>query len=333
MLSRLAGNTVWMARYQERAESLARLTAVTQHLSLLPEYAGAAEAPWIDALAVLGGVAAFTTRHGEVTPAAVLDHLLLDRDNPSSLYSCFRGARDNARTARHLLSEAYWDALNFTWLTAQALDQDELAMRGVDDVAQWAMQRCYLVRGAAEDLLRDEVPHALMVGQAMERGDHVARLLAVFLRGELADPEIAVVPGTPTYRRWEALLAATALDESYRRAYSAAIDPEKALRLILTHPTSPRSLVVNMRRLSDGLDGLFGLARLPQSTRDALDRVTEHLADANDGALLTGHLGTYLMTLTQLTDAVGEQVLAALLHSPAPPATSSMSQTQTQQST
>jgi uncharacterized alpha-E superfamily protein len=309
VLSRLASNTVWLARYQERAEALARLTAVTQHLSLLPEYAGNSATPWLDALAVLGGVAAFTELRGEVTPAAAVDYLLIDRENPSSLFCCLRAARENARTARHLLTEAYWDAMNFTWLSAQALDADELAVRGVDDVAQWAMERCYLMRGTADDLLRDDVPHALAIGQALERGDHVARLLAVFLRGELADPDIAVVPGTPVYRRWEALLAASALDESYRRAHTATIDPEKALRLILTHPTSPRSLTVSLRRVIQGLDGLFGLQRAAPATRELISNLEEHLADANDGALLTGHLGTYLTTLTQMTAKVSAAVL------------------------
>ena len=312
MLSRLAGNTVWMARYLERAESVARLTTVSQHLSLLPEYAGATEAPWLDALAVLGSVQPYTVKHGAMAPAAALDFMLLDRDHASSLVSCIRYARDNARTARHLLTEAYWDAINLTWLTAQALDHDQLVTRGVDDVAQWAMQSCYLVRGAAEDLQRDELPHALTLGQSLERADHVARLLAVFLRGRLADPETSVVPGTPVYRRWEALLAATALDESYRRTHSAAIDPEKALRLILTHQSSPRSLFVNTRRISQAIDGLFGPRRMPVATREALTRLEDHLDDAGDGALLTVHLGTYLTTLTQLTDTVSTRVLTDL---------------------
>lgn len=312
MLSRLAGNTVWMARYLERAESLSRLVAVSQHLSLLPEYAGATEAPWLDALAVLGGVQGYTAKHGTVTPEAALDYLLLDREHISSLVSCIRLARDNARTARHLLTEAYWDAINFAYLTSQALDHDQLATRGVDDIAHWAMQACYLVRGTAEDLLRDEVPHTLILGQSMERADHVARLLSVFLRGQLADPEVSVVPGTPVYRRWEALLAGTALDESYRRAHSASIDPEKALRLILTHPTSPRSLAVNTRRISQSLEGVFGPRGMPAATREALANLQEHLEDAADGALLTGHLGTYLSTLAQLTDVVGSRVLTDL---------------------
>ncbi len=202
-----------------------------------------------------------------------------------------------------------WDAINTTWLSAQALDPEQLATRGVDDVAAWAMQSCYLVRGAAEDLLRDEVPHALWLGQAMERADHVARLLSVFLRGQLADPEVAVVPGTPVYRRWEALLCATALDEPYRRAHSAAIDPEKALRLILTHPTSPRSIAFNGRRIHAAIEGLFGPARMAPETRTALAQLAEHLEDAADGALLTGHLGTYLASLTTLTDAIANRVL------------------------
>ena len=317
MLSRLAINSVWMARYLERAESLARLTSVTQHISLLPEYAGAAEVPWLDALGVLGAIQPYTTSRGPVEPGQVLDFLILDREYPSSLVSCIRYARDNARTARHLLTEAYWDALNFTWLSAQALDHDQLATRGVDDVAQWAMQSCYQVRGAAEDLLRDELPHALCLGQSLERADHVARLLAVFLRGQLADPELAVVPGTPVYRRWEALLGAAALDESYRRSHSAAIDPEKALRLILNHPTSPRSILVNTRRIEQSLIGLYGPRSISAETRAALSRLEDHLADAADGALLTGHLGTYLTSLTECTDRVSMCIMTDLQTSPA----------------
>jgi uncharacterized alpha-E superfamily protein len=324
MLSRLATNTVWLARYLERAESLARLVAVSQHLSLLPEYSGASEAPWLDALAVIGQVPAFTAKHGAVTPDTVLDFLLLDRENPSSLFSCLRSARENGRTARHLLTEAYWDALNMTWLSAQALDRDQLAQRGIDDVAQWVMQQCCLIRGAAEDLLRDDLPCALILGQSLERSDHVARLLSVFLRGQLADPDLAVVPGTPIYRRWEALLTAASLDESYRRAHSASIEPEKALRLILTHPTSPRSILVNTQRSEQAMAGLYGPSNLSPATREAVAKLQVHLEDAADGALLTGHLGTYFAALINLSDQVCQQALNDL----ASPALQSQSQVQ-----
>jgi uncharacterized alpha-E superfamily protein len=308
MLTRLAAHAVWMARYLERAESLTRLVIVTQHLSLLPDYAGASEAPWIDTLAVIGGVAPFAAKHGAVTPDTVLDYLLLDRDHSSSLLSSISSARDNARSARSVLTEHLWESINSLWLASQAIDRDHLAQRGIDEVGATVIAGCCQIRGAADELLRDEVPHALSLGQAVERADHLARLIGVFLRGELADPEIEVIPGTPAYRRWEALLSAASLDETYRRAHHAHLDPELALRLMLTHPSSPRSLLVTTQRIRNALAGLLGPTRIPATTGDALLHLEEHLLDAQDGGMLTAHLGTYLSTLTRLADAVGVQV-------------------------
>ena len=46
MLSRIAGNCLWLARYLERAENTARLIGVAHNQSLMPEFHGGDARPW-----------------------------------------------------------------------------------------------------------------------------------------------------------------------------------------------------------------------------------------------------------------------------------------------
>jgi uncharacterized alpha-E superfamily protein len=312
MLSRLSINAFWMSRYLERTENQARLVAAVHQLSLMPEYAATPAAPWVEALAVTGQLADLVKIRGSVTAGTAAEWFLLDRENPQCLVNCLRAARDNARSQRHLLTDSYWDALNLSWLEAQALDHETLERRGVDDLANWAVGRCQLARGAADDLLRDTLPAVMAMATAVERADHQGRLLAAFLRGDLADPGHVPVPGTPPHRRWEALLAATSLDETYRRAHTAVLVPEKILRLVLAHPTSPRSVLLNLRRVGEAAATAFG-GDLRPGLAAATAAAEAHVSGFSDDAVISSHLGMYLLELLRRTDAVAAAMAAALV--------------------
>lgn len=309
MLIRLAGNLVWLGRYLERTENMARLVLVANGMTLTPEYRERVAGPWLDALAVMGGVGAFAQGHA-LGADDVATWLITDRSHGGSLVSCLRSARDNARTARHLLTEEYWEAINSAWLEAQAFGTDTVTERGAEDLCAWAIARCQQVRGAGEDLLKDAVPHLLRIGQTCERGDHVARLLSVFVRGDMATEVGRPDPGSALQRRWEALLASAGLLETYRRAHTANIDPERALHLILAHPGSPRALDDNAQRLGRSLEAVLGV--LPSPVRGALGTLQEHLDEAPDHGWSDGRLTPYLLRLAALTDACGGTVTEAL---------------------
>ncbi len=301
MLLRLAGNALWLGRYLERSENLARLVGAVQGMTLTPEYRGRVEGPWLDALAVVGGLKEFTAHH-PLEPDSAAAWLLTDRTHYSSLFSNIRAARDNARTARHLLTDELWEAINGTWLEIQNIDATNLPDRGIAVTCAWAVGRCQQIRGAADDLLRDTLPQVILLGQSLERSDYVSRLLSVFLRGDMAVTTTPPEPGTIAHRRWETLLEAGALLETYRRSHTAHIDPVQALTLVLAHPTSPRSLVVNARRTLSALDGLSGPHHVPTATQEALQILVDHLESLPPfGADLPG----YLLKLGQLADAVG----------------------------
>ena len=54
-------------------------------------------------------------------PEAVVDFLVRDPDNPSSILSCLETARRNARAVRTALTVDMWETLNDTWLELRSL--------------------------------------------------------------------------------------------------------------------------------------------------------------------------------------------------------------------
>src|ERR1044072_3666452 len=116
MLSSPADNLYWMARYTERAENLARMLEVNYRMSLLPQAPRMVEQAWSATLSIIGLMDAFKQRHDAVTPTNAIAFMVFDRDNPLSIYSCLRAARENARAVRGTLTSEIWETLNATWL-------------------------------------------------------------------------------------------------------------------------------------------------------------------------------------------------------------------------
>ena len=98
LLSRVADSVYWIARYIERAENVARFIGVNLNLQIdLPLAPGQQWQPLIE---TGGDAALFKERFGEATQARVIEFLAYDHENPNSIASCLRAARENARSVR-----------------------------------------------------------------------------------------------------------------------------------------------------------------------------------------------------------------------------------------
>ena len=105
MLSRTADHLFWMARYMERAENTARMLDVNYQMSLLPQSVEAAEKGWKGLLSISELSGDYAKRHGAVTPRGVMDYMVGDPKNGSSIRSCLQAARENARAVRGTLDD------------------------------------------------------------------------------------------------------------------------------------------------------------------------------------------------------------------------------------
>ena len=180
MLGRTANNVYWMARYVERAENLARLLASTHHMSLMPSSNGQENQDWRAPLQLAGDTEDFVARYGEVTAGHVLAYMALDPENASSIRSCVRLARENARATRPWLTSEVWESINNAYLELEHLSYGSLVDQGFQEFFDRVKQRSHLFRGAVYGTLRRAETFTFSrLGTFIERADNTARFLAI----------------------------------------------------------------------------------------------------------------------------------------------------------
>jgi len=245
MLCRTANDLYWTARHIERAENLARLIDVAQRIELLPERTEAGRqdpAAWRRALDALGLVPAYTKRHGAVVASKVLHYLCLDAENPSSIYTSVRAARESARAQRGAITVEMYEDLNTSWFDMRKLGHEQFESDGLPRFIEWIKTRSASFRGVTVGTMgRDEGYQFMRLGVFMERADYCIRMLDIKysepLTGEAGDARKAL-----GYYQWSALLYAMSAFETYRRLYRTAITPERVAELMILREDLPRSL-------------------------------------------------------------------------------------------
>ncbi|MFA6040133.1 MAG: alpha-E domain-containing protein [Methylophilus sp.] len=241
MLSRTADNLYWMARYIERAENVARVLDVTYNMSLVPGANGHDEKDvWVALLDAAGNPENYERDYGEVTAAGVIQYLSLDMNNPSSIYSTLRSARENARAVRVTMPTDTWEAINSLWLEFGQFTKRDLTKGGLTEFCDWVKSHSHLFRGVCfGTMLRDEAFSFLRLGTFIERADNTARLLNVkydFLSVEEEQE------GNVDYYEWSAVLRSISAFQAYQTIYSDAIDPVRVSELLVLRHDMPRSL-------------------------------------------------------------------------------------------
>lgn len=248
MLSRTADSLFWIGRYTERAANLARGLAVTRRMASLSVGDEAVE--WRNLLVASGGEQAFSDRERAITQDAVIDWLLRDPENPSSIISCFEAARQNGRAVRTALTVDMWGALNDSWNRLRKLDMAETEGEALPQFLEWVRERVLLFNGAAQDtMLRSESWLFIQLGTALERADNTARLLDVRQGWLVGD-------GTVEYAQWQAVLASLSATRSYQWVFRDRLDPRRIVELVILRPELPRSLVACFGRVKELLDAI-----------------------------------------------------------------------------
>ncbi|MCS6891385.1 MAG: alpha-E domain-containing protein [Rhodovarius sp.] len=303
MLSRTADSLFWMGRYTERAANLARGLAVTGRMASLSAALGQEGAEWRSLLVASGGEQGFLERHPAITPEAVIDWLLHDRSNPSSILSCFEAARRNARAVRTALTVDMWGALNDTWNRLRSLAPGETEGEALPAFLEWVRERVLLFNGAAQDtMLRGEPWLFVQLGTALERADNTARLLDV-RHGWLAGG------ATAEYAQWQAVLASLSATRSYQWVYRDRLDPRRIAELVILRPELPRSLVACFGRVKELLEAI---ATQHGGRRGECHRMAgamhAELAYGRLEDILAGGLHEFLTRIIRRTAELGEEI-------------------------
>ncbi|THF66477.1 alpha-E domain-containing protein [Pseudothauera nasutitermitis] len=252
MLSRTADHLYWMARYMERAENVARILDVNHRMSMMPQSAVQEEQAWGATLRIMGLEAPFHQRYAEITPDAVLEFMIFDDDNPSSVRNCLRAARENAHAVRGTLTSELWETTNGTWLKMRDFTREQFADLGASEFFEWVKYRSHLSRGVTiGTMLQDESLRFTRLGTFLERADNTARILDV--KYQLLLPAGEVEGGAADYYQWSALLRSVSAFEVYRKVYRDLITPSRVAELLLLRVDMPRSIARCMKEVYTNL--------------------------------------------------------------------------------
>lgn len=253
MLSRTADHLFWMARYTERAENTARMLDVHVQTALLPQAPEHLEKGWRALLGISELQAQFDDKYGLLTQKDVIDFMVRDPDNPSSIAACLTEARENARAVRGTLTTEVWETQNATWLKMQQHLNNNLLEQDPSQFFEWVKYRSHLSRGVTlGTMLKDEAFNFIRLGTFLERADNTARILDVkFLAANGSGSTEANAQVDFYY--WAAILRSVSAFEIYRKVYRDVITPARVAELLILRADMPRSLLACMDEVISNL--------------------------------------------------------------------------------
>jgi uncharacterized alpha-E superfamily protein len=299
-----------MARYTERAENTARMLDVNVQTALLPQSAHAAEQGWRAVLGISELLKEFDHRYAILTPKDVLDFMVRDPSNPSSIASCLTQARENARAVRGTLTTDVWETHNATWLAMQEHLRNGLLEQDPSQFFDWVKHRSHLSRGVTiGTMLKDEAFHFIRLGTFLERSDNTARILDVKFHGAEknahADAQSEEDEQFDFYY-WAAILRSVSGFEIYRKVYRDAITPKRVAELLMLRADMPRSLIACIQEVVGNLQEVRN--DVSADTERYAGKLHAELKFSTIDEILAGGLHDYLTQFLERIFELGNRV-------------------------
>ena len=304
MLSRTADHLFWMSRYTERAENTARMLDVNYQTALLPQSDAVAQVGWQGLLSISELLSTYSQRYGAIQARNVMDFMVKDESNPSSIVSCLGAARENARAVRGTLTTEVWETLNQTWLEVKRMLKSGDFERAPAQFFEWVKFRSHLSRGVTVGtMLMDESLYFMRMGTFLERADNTARLVDVKFHALENDFFGAASTRDQEYDfyHWSSILRSVSGFEVYRKVYRDIIRPERVAELLILKPDMPRSLHASMNEVVNNL--LLVVSDPRSETVRRAGKLRAELQYARIDDILATGLHAYL---TQFLDRVND---------------------------
>jgi len=308
MLSRVADRIFWMSRQMERAENMARILGVASNMVLFGN-AETREQNLLAPLTITDSAERYFETRKIVTFEALVDFLALDQDNPSSIYSCLKWARENGHAVRWQITSEMWETLNSTWLEMKRVRRADLAGAGAAKFFDWVKDRSHLFRGVTYGtIVRGDAFNFSRLGTFLERADNTARILDV--KYHVLLPSVQDVGGALDYYQWTALLRSVSSFETYRLLYHDQIFPIKVAQLLILERRMPRSLAACFDQITQALDRIEGQDRAAKRLASELHARLTH-ADIDE--IFKAGLHEYLTECLADIYELGQRIQKAYL--------------------
>jgi uncharacterized alpha-E superfamily protein len=308
LLARYADCIFWLARYVERAENLARILDVNETFSR--DTRGGQN--WRSIVQLNSDEERFFATHDTASVHSVVKFYVIDRDNPTSILSTIRYARENARTLRPLISTEMWVQLNVFYNSLMGLSGADLAPGKLAALFATIKEACQTHTGITEGtFFRDQGWYFYQIGRYMERADQTTRLLDI--KYHLLLPSPSDVGSPVDVSQWNALLRSAAGYHAFRRLHAASTTPARVAGFLLLNPAFPRSVhhcVREVGRFLGEVKSHYALRR-GNDVAEELDRLQAVLATLDVSTILSRGLHEFLDTIQRQLIAITRELSVA----------------------
>lgn len=302
LLSRVADNLYWGARYMERAEDTARL--VRSFTDLILDLPRGVASSWEPLLAVAGSREEYDAGHARVQESDIVRFLVADPSNGGSVVSSVAAARENLRTTREVLPREAWQAVNDLYLFTSRDTESGVDRRSRARYLGRVMTDCQRLDGVLSGMMRRDQAYELWrLGQMVERADMTTRVLGV-----RAATLLSATESTDDHDevQWMGVLKSVTAMQMYQRSQRGPIEGASVVAFLLFDKTFPRSVAGCVHRMRSALSRL----PRPHDTLPAVDALEALLAtlpsQATDGGALDAAMDRVQAALDELNMRIYE---------------------------
>lgn len=251
MLARVANNLFWMGRYIERSEHVARFMHVNYFSSLDAPNERSQNRQFV--------LRSMQFMIGDPVPdeniflkeEQVLFNLGLNTEIPYAIISNVKLARENANSARDLISTELYEAINKFYHFVLNYHVETYVKRGLYDFCVNITEMTTILRGKIRGtLLHDEVYAIIMMGMNLERATQIIRIIhtkyndAVLAGGTVGDEEME------HSFEWVTLLKCAESYDMMRRFYKKSPNSSTTLEFLILNPDCPRSVMNSLNQIT-----------------------------------------------------------------------------------
>ncbi|MBF0455597.1 MAG: alpha-E domain-containing protein [Magnetococcales bacterium] len=279
MLSRVAENIYWLARYLERAENTARLLVATNHALLDAPRSPVSSSQtsdsgtesqsqsqyqalsgqgtdWSTLINISGSQELFYRTNPLPGEKSVMMFMACDRDNPNSIISSLSFARENLRTTRDAFPRKAMEYVNAMYLgfktrTASGIDNEGKFYKTLDQVIQDSQKITGLLFST---MSRDRAFEFFRLGQILERADMTTRILDMGASEMQQVDDPSQLPFINTL--WLNILRALSAEQMYRHHVHPRISWDRIIYFLLKDEQLPRAFCCCLKNASGSLSQL-----------------------------------------------------------------------------
>lgn len=240
MLGKTAGGLFWMFRYLERSENTARILDAGFRIALTRS--ATAEDEWTSIVTTSGMRQSYLGLYDQFNADNVINFLLRDRKNPSSVVVLSEMARNNARLVRTALTREVWEAVNENWINLNDALEKPVRQKELPAILGMIRQQSALVRGALHGtMMRNDMFDFSRLGTFIERADNTARIMDV--KYHVLLPSVALVGSSLDNVQWETILRSVSALQSFKWLSGGELSPKEIADFLIMDKRMPRSLI------------------------------------------------------------------------------------------